>query len=222
MYSTEQWPIQGFRERPVPNTLFGKAARNTRLAVTFPGFAYTSQAPLFRYLIQLLNNRGCDVLSVDYDYSKDACFLGAEEPIKEEWFRRDVSAFYAAVTAHEQYERLVLLGKSLGTTALLHLVEAGLAHADVCFVWLTPGTSHARIARAVAELDKPSLLLAGTADEFCRPEDYDLIRANPRATVELFPGADHSLELPGDLAASLENLKRCVDVVRRFLEANGY
>ena len=105
---------------------------------------------------------------------------------------------------------------------MLHLLETGLAHEDVCFVWLTPGTSHARIARAVAELDKPSLLLAGTADEFYRPEEYEPIRTNPKVTVELFPGADHSLELPGDLTASIDNLKRCVDVVRRFLEVNGH
>ena len=74
MYSNEQWPIPGYRERPVPNTFYGKEPRNTRLAVTFPGFAYTSQAPLFRYLIQLLNDRGCDVLSVDYDYAGTQIF----------------------------------------------------------------------------------------------------------------------------------------------------
>lgn len=217
MYSTESWKIFGYLNKFIPNIFYLNQTNNNRISVIFPGFGYSSEAPLLFYLKELIYQMGYDVLSVDYAYNKNNEFLQSDETTQDKWFQKDVEAVYAEVCQHKQYKSLVLIGKSLGTTALLHLVNTGLQHSRVCFIWITPGTSHSVIAKTVSVLKNRSLIITGSKDPYYDPKDYELIKSNLDADVKIFENAGHILEIENDIGASIDNVKRCISEVYSFL-----
>lgn len=107
--------------------------------------------------------------------------------------------------------RVLLIGKSLASFLAGEISDRGLAA-----VWLTPLLTEGSVIDGLARARRPTLVVGGTADPVWRAESIP-----DNAALELLevPGADHSLQVPGDLRASLEALGRIVDAVRRFAAA---
>lgn len=89
-------------------------------------------------------------------------------------------------------------------------------------IWLTPliaarGTSAAsEVLTGLRAGSQPRLLVGGTADSTW---DGNLAASLRATTVLDIPDADHSLELKGDLAGSLENLSMVAQAMLRFMLA---
>ena len=218
MYSTSFWNILGYGNKQVPNTFYENKPGNGSLAVVFPGFSYSSEAPLLFYIKEILFHNTFDILSVDYSYCSKSEFLAADEPTQAAWFQQDVSSVYEEVLRHPQYQQLTLVGKSMGTAAMYNLLRSGLKHENTCFIWLTPGILHSEIARTIRDLDKPSLILVGTADPYYDEKDYQEIELNSKTTTERFENAGHLLEIAQDVCLSIANVKRCAATVDRFIK----
>ncbi len=218
MYSQESLRITGFERKPVPNQFLSNGD-GSRLAVFLPGFAYSLEAPLFYYGISLIGSLGFDLLGIDSRYSENRDFLQRSGKERARWIEEDSYGIHEAVIALEGYEQVVFIGKSLGTTAMMHILARPRPWHRVGFIWLTPATERTRIAEKIRDERLPSLWIAGTKDEFFHEEDLRILERCEWAEVRLIQGGDHGLDLEGDAVASARRLSEALQWIQRFLEA---
>ena len=171
-----------------------------RCVVLLPGMQYSTQAPLLWFAREAAVQRGHTALEV-----LDSLPDGAD-PFA--WARDRARRALDHAAAHA--EEVVVVGKSLASAA------AGLAADRVLpAVWLTPLLNHPRVLDDVARASRPALLVGGSADDTWRP---DALPDSGLLDVVHLDGLDHSLQRPGDPAASLQALGAVTDRVGRFLD----
>jgi hypothetical protein len=163
------------------------AERAAPAATLLPGRGYGPQAPLLYYTRLLLRSRGWAVRTVDWD----------KVPGLDVADHAAVTAFTFEVLATADPVRDLVVGKSLGSLALPAAAARG-----VPGIWLTPLLGVEDVRRAAARAAASTLLIGGTADPLW---DGAAAAATGAAVLEV-PGADHSLERPGDLTGTLEIL----------------
>ena len=84
--------------------------------------------------------------------------------------------------------------------------------------WLTPLLRDPVLRPQIRRVPHRALFVIGTADSHCRPEYLAEITLEATAGESLvIPGADHSLELRGDVAGSPRELQKIVAEIDRFL-----
>ena len=210
--------ITGYDGEPLKNTFFKPEIPQQGLAVLFPGQGYTCAMPLLYYPTRLLVSAGVSVLWVEYNYTQKAAYpaLSSEERLR--WISHDASAAVQAARAHAPHPRCVLIGKSLGSFALAHLALNEPALKTSAFVWLTPLVRNPFVQQAFAEAAPRSLLILGDADPHYDAEQLERARQSSGAQVLLIPRANHSLEIPGDIPATLQAVQMALDAVSAFWE----
>ena len=120
------------------------------VALVAPGRAYPPSAPLLEFARRALLQHGFTVQQLWWDSTT----RGDEDA--EPWVRRHVEAAHA----HEQADRVLLVGKSLGTHAASYAAERGL---DA--IWLTPLLVVPAQAEAIAANAGRQLLVGGLRDD---------------------------------------------------------
>jgi len=166
-----------------------------RCAVILPGVRYLSQAPLLWFAREAAQAGGWSVVEVN-DRAPDD-----QEPFA--WMRGQAER---ALEAAAGAELVVVIGKSLGSSAA-PLVSGPAA-------WLTPLLTRPEIVAALASTGSPTLLVGSPAD----PTWGDgTVPDNPALEVLELPGLDHSLQVTGDLPASLSALRTVTDRLGAFL-----
>ncbi|MGW8851654.1 alpha/beta hydrolase [Streptomyces xiamenensis] len=182
---------------PTPTRFEGGSGR---VALVLPGMGYSPARPLLHFA--------------------RAALLAAGWTVRELWWQvpPDLSPTRSAAWVRERAEEAIaaedgacglLVGKSLGTMAAPLAQER-----ELPAIWLTPLLRDAGVTAALAGATAPALLIGGTADE--RWWDPAIAASLPHEVVEI-PGADHALELPGDLAGSVLALHRAVTAMETFL-----
>ncbi len=160
--------IQGYRDEVVPNRFLRPEGAIDHLAVLLPGLGYTLDMPLFYYAENVLLERGWDVLRVEYAYTRSE-FQTLPKPERDRWLLEDATAAWRAGLEQRTYERVVLVGKSLGTLAMGHLLTMADPPPNVGAVWLTPLFSKERLHQQIQQYGGPSLFVIGTADPHFAP-----------------------------------------------------
>jgi hypothetical protein len=168
--------------------------------VVLPGMQYSTQAPLLWFAREAAAQRGLTVLEV-----LDSLPEGADPA----GWARD-RARRALEHAGAQAGDVVVVGKSLASTAA-GLVADRLAPA----VWLTPLLDRPRVVDDIARASRPALLVGGSADETWQP---DALPDSGLLEIVHLDGLDHSLQRPGDPAASLQALRAVTERIGRFLD----
>lgn len=217
MATTTTLTILGYRNEPVPNRFLRPEGAIGCLAVLLPGFGYTLDMPLFYDSENLLLERGWDVLRVEYAYNQQPEFQDLPDQERERWLLEDATAAWRAGLEQRTYERVVLIGKSLGTLAMGHLLTMAAQPANVKAVWLTPMLSVARLREQIRQYGGPSLFVIGAADPHY---DRDVLAAMQAATngeAVVIEDADHGMDIPGDPIASLRAVEQVVAALSRFL-----
>src|SRR5690606_36517978 len=120
---TQRLEIVGFANRPVPNLLWRHERRAEHLAVLFPGWSYTCQAPLLYYTRALLLELGADVLLVEYGYEALQGFRQLSSEEQDAAFFAEAGGALAAAADAGDYRQVTLVGKSIGTQAVSHLLR---------------------------------------------------------------------------------------------------
>ncbi|MGA2112590.1 MAG: alpha/beta family hydrolase [Anaerolineales bacterium] len=208
-------PVVGYQREPVPNTFFRQSAEATRLGILLPGHRHTVDRPELHYAERVLLERGADVLRVEYAYWK-IDFMSRPEPERDAWLRADVEAAGTQALAERTYGRTTLVGKSLGTLAMGHLLALEAFQKSVC-VWLTPLLTVRWLVERMEQLHPQSLIVVGTADPFYDPAIQDHLQAVTGGRVLVLPGADHSLEVPESVPAPLLALGQIVSAMEQFI-----
>ena len=216
MYSFTTLNIRGYDDKPVANTFIKQDAGTESLAVLFPGMRYTTDMPLLYYTSRLFVAGGADALLVDYRYHEDADFMAAGEQERARRLTGDVTAACRVALSQRSYRDVTVVGKSIGSLAMAHLLSTEAKLSTARAVWLTPLLRNDNLRAQIKTWGGKSLFVIGTADH-----DYDEallkeVEAATRGKALVIEGGDHLLEVKGDFFASLQALEKILRAVRRF------
>src|SRR5579859_2945540 len=148
--------VNGYENRPVPNTFF-RQPDTARLGIILPGYRFTADMPSLHFAAQVLLEQGADVVRVDYAYPHSD-FPRRPEAEQGRWLSTDVQAACAAALAQRPYQQITLVGKSLGTLAMGHLLADPRYHAAHC-IWQTPLLTVEWLRTRVVQTKPPSLFI---------------------------------------------------------------
>jgi ribosomal protein S18 acetylase RimI-like enzyme len=128
-----------------------------------------------------------------------------------------VGASIIELLANGDTTRVTFIAKSLGTMVLSVLDPSLVGDRRTDAIWVTPifGTDYVR--QAASTKTWPSLLIAGGADEYHSPAGHRAVVEATGARSLVIPDADHSLEIDGDVLATVHGLDRVGSAVLRFL-----
>jgi alpha-beta hydrolase superfamily lysophospholipase len=206
-----------FDEQPVLNTYFHHKQPAACLAVLFPGQSYTCDMPLLYYTTEVMLAQGIDVLQLYRDRQE------AEGGSGQDQIRTLISNARALVTAgqrHQEYQQLILVGKSLGTLVMAALVTSTPGIATALTIWQTPLLKQSIVVEGALRYRSPALILASTSDSTYDADAAKRLQTTSGARLVLFQDANHSLEYPGDLPRSLETMQQVVKATAEFLGEN--
>src|SRR5439155_18580695 len=140
-----------------------------------------------------------DVLGVEYTYGRQPRFQALPDVEQDQWFRADVSAVFDAALAQRNYERVTLVGKSIGTLAVGDLLTTKTRLPRPECVWLTPLLGNERLCAQIKQVRHRALFVIGTSDpEYDQAKLAEMERATGGESI-IIDGADHSLEIGGDV-----------------------
>ncbi|MGB6068525.1 MAG: alpha/beta family hydrolase [Desulfomonilaceae bacterium] len=217
MHSIETLNIVGHRNEILPSTFFRQKDESPHIAVIFPGFGYTAQMPLMYYPGRLLLESGADVLLVGYNYFKRPDFRSAPDEERDVWLRTDTIAAYEAALAERDYERVTLVGKSIGTRGMGHLLSTTDPLPSLQCVWLTPILRNEQLCAQIKQNPCSSLFVVGSADSHYDPVKLAEVQQATGGKAIVIENADHSLEIPGDIVESIRALEGIIAEIQKFL-----
>ncbi len=137
---------------------------SNQLAIFLPGLGYTNDSPILYYTVSYLLQKETNVLRVDYRYLENEEYLNSSSYEKRQWLIKDVEAVIETVIAKQKYERIILIGKSIGTIALGEILLSNTNLIDSEVIWLTPLLKDEELTEKIIKIINRSLLILGTED----------------------------------------------------------
>lgn len=216
-YSIGPLKIQGYQQKEVPNRFFRNIGPAMGLAVLLPGLRYSNDMPLLYYPARYFLNKGFDLLQVNADYAADQ-FSQSSPDRQIDWLEEDAQAAVQVGSGQRDYHHLVLVAKSIGTLALSMLLINQPELRSKITIWLTPLFRLPLVEQATQQLSGPALFVAGTGDSTYDPARLEYLQQNIQAEALIFPEANHSLEIPGDLPGSIHILQEMLRGLGEFVD----
>ena len=204
--------IQGGRGKLLKNTLFSVEDGGKGLALLFPGAGYTCDMPALYYPRNILLSQKYDVLSLEYSFQTVGevfnTDLVAEVLLDGEKTLESIQA--------REYPEIFLVGKSLGTRVLTHLLNKYEQLNRTKAVYLTPVFSK-EFNAATAGLKQEILMAIGTEDPFYNLDMIQELQSQLDFKLLVLEGADHGLEVKKDCLRSLEIMKAVCEEIQKFI-----
>lgn len=217
MYAMHTLAIRGYQDTPVPHRFWRQDEQSEQLAILLPGLGYTCDMPLLYYPARLLLNLDADVLLVDYTYRRED-FAALSGDGQASRLFADVEAACTVGLAQRPYRQVTLIGKSLGTLAMGHLFAAvaGLPR-ETRAVWLTPLLRVDSLRSRIEQCGRRSLFVIGDADAHYDPALLAQVEVATGGQSVVIAGADHSMEIDGDVLQSLDAVRRIMQAMQAFV-----
>lgn len=191
------------------------------LGVVVSGMGYTYRNPLLYYAVSLLAESGADCLLVDLRYYEDEGFRALDEAGKDARFEADAAAVADAVEREaSRRERIVLAGKSLGTSVIRRCLRRPSVAGKSSLILVTPGSEWPAFIPELVGSGRPALVVGSFGDKYYPVPNLVELRSAPRVRRLELEAGDHSLET-GDVVRDVETLKRIVQGMRIFLAEEG-
>lgn len=206
--------IRGYRGLSVPNTFY-RQDQAEELGIILPGYRFSADRAELHYAGRVLTDKGADVLKVEYDYPRTD-YPNCSEAEQQKWVAEDVLAACEAVFSQRGYEKITLIGKSLGTLAMWVLLGDSRFATARC-IWMTPVLNVDALVRRIEQVKPSSLFIIGTADPYYKPDVLRRLVEATKGRLLLVEGMNHGLEIPGGVSDAIELLKRIVREVEAFL-----
>jgi hypothetical protein len=172
--------------------------------------------PLLYYTSSLLFDLGADVFWVEYGYNQRPDFQGLSNEERERWFFTDVAAASSVISAFRPYTQVTLVGKSLGTLAITLLLTYP-QYATSQGILLTPLLKDDRVRLQIQKATQRLLLAVGTNDKQYDPAFLEELKATSQARIIVLEGADHSLEIKGELLKSISFAEQLIREIEKFV-----
>jgi hypothetical protein len=186
------------------------------MIVVLPGTGYTVQGPAISIPVLSLLEDDYDepVSSIVYSSGparpEEADFTAIEDAVLEE---------INATLSEVRPQRVVFVAKSFGTRVLGRIASriALTEVRSVAAIWVTPLFGRPGRADEAIATGFKSLVIAGEADEkhYYR-EAHDRVVAELQSDQLVVPRANHGLEVPGDVRATVSGLSALADATLHF------
>ena len=210
--------VAGYKNQPVLNTFIVQPDPARHLGIVLPGYRYSSEmAPLY-YAGRILLDQGADLLRIEYTYYRTD-FSNQPQSEQDKWISSDVSAVCKVALSQRSYEKITLIGKSMGTIAMAQLLGDPRFQSATC-VWLTPLLTMDWLCSRIEQIHPRSLFVIGTADQFYTPDILKRLEHSTGGQSVALEGVNHALEIPGDIPKSLTVLNQIVQALQEFLHAD--
>jgi hypothetical protein len=206
---------RGYRGEPVPNRLIRPQQTASHLAVLLPGRGYTVDMPLLFYPRFYLMEQGAEVLLVEYNYARED-YANLPPEAQRLWLNTDVEAVVDEALAGREYERITLIGKSLGTYAMAHLLATDIRLRDAACLWLTPIIHDAAVFQWMARPHR-ALFAIGARDPLYDEALMQEAAQKSGGVSVVVDDADHGLNIERDMVASVRALETVMQVMQEFL-----
>jgi hypothetical protein len=208
--------VKGHANVVLPNRFLKQTGESRALLVMLPGLNYSCDNPLFFYTTSICLSHSIDVLQLWANYNASA-FQSLAEKEQLRWLVEDATALVNAGRAQRDYKHLILAGKSISTLTLGALFGDSDAYQDAHAIWFTPLMRFPVVLRGMSRARPKFLFIGGSAD---RSLDTNLLGSFPRCSYRenlIIEGADHALQIPGDLPRSLDAMKEIVAAAETFI-----
>ena len=175
-----------------------------RLAQVLPVFRGGWMTAAVYYPVLALQESASDVICMESIYSG--------HPPRDRFYADAAAALQAARAIGSDHGEVVA-GKSLGTVQMAELLARGDLSSDTLTIWLTPLLLDPSVARAIASLTSPALLVIGTDDPHYDAQQLRELSETGHQTLVL-DRAHHGLAIMGDADACARIPLRPVAAVR--------
>ncbi len=208
--------IVGYLGKPVPNAFVRQDGEARHLGVILPGLRYRSSMPALYYPALQLKALGADVLAVNYRYDEEPGLKTMPDAERAAWWTTDAAAAIDAALAQRRYERVTIVGKSLGTSTMAPLLADDERLRTAEAIWLTPVLKKPGFPELMKRCPQRGLIVIGTADWYY---DADTLADLERHGLQVLavPDVTHGLECPGDTVRSAEAMVEATRAIDRFL-----
>jgi hypothetical protein len=186
------------------------------LLVTLPGNHYGVDGPLLYYASDLLRNRGWDTLAITYGFQSRG----------EEFSTGNIAEILLecetalqASLKEKEYGWVGLIGKSLGALVVAQLCESVDELASAKAVYLTPPINNPFFGQLFLQTSQLAHIAIGTGDRFYTKEALEKLQSEREFSLTLIENADHSMNIRGDIEATLEGMKRVLREVVEFMDS---
>jgi hypothetical protein len=204
-------PLKTHDGRALPHTFF--EGEGAGLLVVLPGLHYGPDGPALYHLAKQLQAAQWDILGLTYGFQAAMAFPWTDhagETLSE------CGAALRHVLGRRAYPRVGIVGKSLGTILLVQLCLQGIVPDSTRVAHLTPPIGNPAFDAAFAETRQPAYLAIGTRDSFYDEAALRTATAKRPTYLRILEGADHGLDVAGDLSATLRAVGQVVEDTTSF------
>src|SRR3954451_14240414 len=185
----------------------------THLALVLAGSGYGPSGPALLVPSLAAQQRGAQIEVVPYPDWRPG--LDEERAVE---FVSNVDASIRQIVNEVRPHRLPLLAKSLGCEVVARLDPSIVPNGcRVEVLWCTPVFALPAVRDGAVAKAWPSTVVSGDADPFYDPAGTDAVVDATGGSALIIAGADHSLEVNGDVLATLDGFRQLAEVVLAFL-----
>lgn len=215
MYSFQQLTIEGYHNEATPHSFFQQDQETDHAAIIFPGVRYTCQHPLLYYPTKELLLQGADVLWVEYNQRPSFTSLSETETVR--CITTDASTACQALLHVRPYRQITLIGKSIGTAAMIHVLNEASLPLQLRAIWLTPLLRRKELCEMIQQARPQSLFVIGTADSHYDKKTLAQLQTVTKGDTLVIDHADHSLEIDGNVQQSIQIMGEVIQAIQAFL-----
>lgn len=188
------------------------------ICIMLPGLGYTTQLPLFYYATNVFVDHHIDVLHINYAYLQNKQFAELNNEEQDSWMYEDVQAVVKEVLKETQYQQYYVLSKSLGSIPMAFEWKQRQFLQPAYGIWLTPLLKNDAVYEGMLTGNLPSLCVIGDNDPHFTEERIQTLRTNSLIQTVIIPHAEHSLEIKGNVAASIQIVDQIMNNIKQFIE----
>ena len=197
---------------------------NKKLAIMYPGIGYTCDMPMLYFTTNLMLELGYNVIQFRSHYPE---FMPLNTKEKKESFltpyKDDVFSFFDHAISNYSSDKIILIGKSLGTRAISILYQSEKYNAVLNRVQgvisFTPVLKDEDVIKGFKKVNSEVLHIVGGSDKlYCPFEIVTDLTLNGPGKVLLIEGGNHSLECKKSVISSVKGVSKYIDVIKSFCE----
>ena len=217
MLSLKRLDVAGYKNQKVPNMYFD--FNSDQIAIFLPGLGYSNDSPILYYTGSYLIQKEINILRVDYKYYECDNYLKSTKDEQKQWLIEDVNAMVETVLSGQNFKRIILIGKSLGTMALgeILLIKRNLKDAEV--IWLTPLLNDEELLQQILKINNRSLLIMGTNDSRYNEDILKKVLEKKNIESLIIDGANHQLDIENNIFKSINEAKNILSKIISFVDA---
>lgn len=198
--------VNTYAKTVLRNELF--LQESNTLTILLPGNNYTIWGPVLYYATNLSFELGFDTLLIEYGYQKtnrDYDKKNYDDIIKETYEAIEL-AF-----KRKKYEKIIIIGKSFGTSIASHFIEKIEKDHEVILVGITP------TQKGIEGLNtRKSIVIVGDKDPYVSYDDLKALKKKENIKVHIVQGAAHDLDV-GSVEKSIEEMRKINIVLKDYL-----